>query len=109
MEQVFAFMLLVGCSPDASQCSEIPVATPTYSSIEECRADLPLQMRLTDTYDARVMGACEAVDEAMMEQDATVEWAVSRNGELKVALVPVEPAATASLDALEENVRLASR
>lgn len=91
MDQIVAIMLLVGCSGDGANCTEIPVPTPSYASIEECRAELPLQIRFTSTYDDRVVGACAGVDAALLERSATIEWALSRAGDLRVEIVPAAP------------------
>ncbi len=111
MEQFLAVMLLVGCSSDQEVCSEIPVPTPFYSSVEDCRTDLGLQMRFSSTYDNKVFGACTPVDEAMMEQSGTVEWAISRSGELMVEVRADEPqiAAAPAAEPVSEDLQLASR
>jgi len=95
MEHVAAFMLLVGCSGDASVCREIPVPVPAYESIEECRRDLTLEMRLSGSTESRVLGACKAVDEDVFEQSASIDWAVSRTGELLITF-DAEPQMVAS-------------
>ncbi|MBB3950446.1 hypothetical protein [Aureimonas jatrophae] len=88
MEQLAAFMLLVGCSPDAATCTEIPVPTPIYQSAEACQRDLPLQMRLSSTFDAKVVGTCQSVDAALLDGSATVDWTITRAGTLQVAVTP---------------------
>ncbi|HEY9055797.1 MAG TPA: hypothetical protein VIN77_01480 [Aurantimonas sp.] len=95
MEHVAAFMLLVGCSGDASVCREIPVPVPAYESLEECQKDLVLEMRLSGSTERRVLGACKAVDEEVFEQSASIDWAVSRNGELLITF-DAEPQMVAS-------------
>ncbi|NDV85700.1 hypothetical protein GTW51_03190 [Aurantimonas aggregata] len=84
MEHVAAFMLLVGCSSDATLCKEIPVPVPAYETLAECQSDLPLQIRLSGSTDRRVLGACKAVDEEVFEQSASIDWAVSRSGQLLI-------------------------
>lgn len=88
MEQLAAFMLLVGCSPDAATCTEIPVPTPLYQSVEACQRDLPLQMRLSSTFDSKVVGTCQGVDSALLEGSATVDWTITRAGALQVSVTP---------------------
>ncbi|HDZ75544.1 hypothetical protein VSX64_14715 [Aurantimonas sp. C2-6-R+9] len=95
MEHVAAFMLLVGCSGDASVCREIPVPVPAYESVEECRRDLALEMRLSGSTESRVLGACKAVDADVFEQSASIDWAVSRTGELLITF-DAEPQMVAS-------------
>ena len=84
MEHIAAFMLLVGCTQDASVCKEIPVPVPTYESMAECRKDLPLEIRLSGSTDTKVLGACKAVDASTFERSASLDWAVSRDGQLVI-------------------------
>lgn len=95
MEHVAAFMLLVGCSGDASVCREIPVPAPAYESLEECQGNLALEMRLSGATERKVLGACKAVDESVFEQSASIDWAVSRSGELLITF-DAEPQMVAS-------------
>lgn len=84
MEHIAAFMLLVGCNADASVCKEIPVPVAAYENEEECGMDLALQIRMSGTSDEKVYGACKSVDEDVFEQSATVDWTISRSGQLVV-------------------------
>ena len=84
MEHIAAFMLLVGCSGNAASCTEIPVPVPAYRSVADCQRDLPLQIRLSDAGNTQVLGACKAVDSSVFEQSATIDWAVSRQGQLLI-------------------------
>ena len=95
MEHIAAFMLLVGCTGDISVCKEIPVPVPAYETVAECQADLPLQIRLSGSTEKKIFGACGAVDEATFEQSATVDWALSRSGELLITF-DAEPQMVAS-------------
>lgn len=104
MEQIVAFMLLVGCSGDGDTCKEIPVPVPSYASLAECQTDLPLQLRLSDTIASKMAGACTAVPVEMLEQDASVEWTLDKGGQLIVQVVP-EIVETASI----ADDRIASR
>jgi hypothetical protein len=88
MEHLVAIMLLVGCNADGSQCSEIPVPAPAYDSVADCEQEMAIQMRFSSTYDNRVLGKCTAVSEDLLDQSATIEWGVSRGGELRVEIVP---------------------
>ena len=110
MEHLVAIMLLVGCNADGSACTEIPVPTPSYSSVTECRSDLGLQMRMSGTYDNRVLGACEAVDEALLEQSATIDWAVNGAGKLLVEIEAGDAAVVAANGPSEDaELQVASR
>ena len=84
MEQIAAFMLLVGCSGNATTCSEIPVPVPAYRTVADCQSDLPLQIRLSNAGSQQVLGACKAVDASVFEQSSTIDWAVSREGQLLI-------------------------
>ncbi|WAJ30013.1 hypothetical protein [Antarcticirhabdus aurantiaca] len=84
MEHVAAFMLLVGCSGDVSACQEVPVPMPAYEDVSECQADLPIQMRLSGATDRKLFGACKEVDADVFEQSASVDWRISRDGQLLI-------------------------
>jgi hypothetical protein len=95
MEHVAAFMLLVGCSGDISVCKEIPVPVPAYENVAQCRQELALQIRLSGTVDKRVFGACKEVSEEVFEQSASLDWSVSRDGQLAITF-DAEPSLVAS-------------
>lgn len=101
MDHLVAVMLLVGCSADGTACAEVPLPTPIYSSIEECRSDLAMQLRFASSSDDRLLGSCAAVDEALLEQSATVEWAVSRGGDLLVEVRRQEDPSLAASPAID--------
>lgn len=84
MEHIAAFMLLVGCNADASVCQEIPVPVAAYEDQAECDQDLAVQIRLAGTSDAKIYGACKAVSEDVFEQSASIDWSISRSGQLLV-------------------------
>lgn len=107
MEHLVAIMLLVGCNTDGSTCTEIPVPTPAYSSLADCENDLALQMRLTQTFDNRVLGGCKAVDEALLEEEATIDWAVNRAGNLLIEIEASAPTVVAASPS--EPQQIASR
>jgi hypothetical protein len=88
MDQIAALMMLVGCTSGQAACTEIPVPTPVYQSIEACRSALPLQMRLSSTFDRRVVGECQPIAQADLDRPMSIEWAVSRSGELRIAIEP---------------------
>lgn len=110
MDQIVAIMLLVGCSGDGANCREIPVPAPSYASVADCQADLPLQLRFTSTYDDRVVGSCTGVEAAALTESATIEWALSRGGDLRVEIVPAEPQEVAQMTSdAETNLEVAVR
>lgn len=95
MDQLAALLLIVGCTSDSAVCTEIPAPTPVYRSVAECEAAKPLAVRLTTTYDQRVLATCHGVAPAMLDSATSVDWAVSRAGNLTVALTS-EPNLVAS-------------
>ena len=95
MEHIAAFMLLVGCNADASVCKEIPVPVAAYEDTAECGRDLSLQMRLSGTADSEVYGACKAVNQDVFEQSASIDWSISKAGQLIVTF-DAEPQIVAS-------------
>ncbi|SJZ82811.1 hypothetical protein [Consotaella salsifontis] len=100
MEQIAAFMLLVGCSSDLGTCTEVPVPVAAYESVDACRADLSLQMRLSGSPAPKMFGACTQIDSRMFHEAATVAWEISGDGRL---IVDVET------DHNREPQRVASR
>ncbi|MEX6506275.1 hypothetical protein [Jiella sp. M17.18] len=84
MEHIAAFMLLVGCTGDLSVCKEIPVPVPTYQSVADCESNLSLQIRLSGTSDNKVFGACKPVTADEFQQSASLDWSVSRSGQLSI-------------------------
>lgn len=84
MEHLAAFMLLVGCSSDASVCKEIPVSVPAYESLADCQNGIPLQIRLSQSNAPRILGACKAISDEALDESASIEWAVSHDGRLSI-------------------------
>ena len=96
MEHIAAFMLLVGCTGDVSVCKEIPVPVAGYESVQECQQNLSLQIRLSGTSDRKVFGACKAVSEDVFERSASLDWSVSKNGQLSIQFEGEQPNLVAS-------------
>lgn len=86
MEHVAALLLIVGCSTNTTVCTEIPVPQPIYRSVDACEAAKPLAMRLTGTFDRRLVANCAGLTQAELDGSASVEWAVNRAGHLIVAI-----------------------
>lgn len=93
MEHIAALLLIIGCSGDLKQCSELPAPVPIYETAEECAAMLPAALRDAEGQRPRVFAKCVAVDPAMEEEDAELTWDVTPGGGL-----------TASVDAVETTV-----
>ncbi|GGE19574.1 hypothetical protein GCM10011390_43520 [Aureimonas endophytica] len=84
MEQVAAFMMLVGCSADAQACHRIPVWVPTYQDVATCERDLRAELRLNAFSADRLYGACRSVDAATFRDAKSIGWSISRDGRLDI-------------------------
>ncbi|MCO5080436.1 MAG: hypothetical protein M9955_02120 [Rhizobiaceae bacterium] len=83
MEHIAALLLIVGCSGDLSECRELPAPVPVFETMEECTAALPLPLKgARGSKDAHVLADCVYVDPAMEEEDAVLEWDVTKDGRL---------------------------
>lgn len=89
MEHIAALLLVVGCSNDLGQCSELPAPTPIFETVEECEAMLPGSLATLQGARPRVFAQCVYVDPAMEEEDAVLTWDVLPGGKL-VASVDAE-------------------
>lgn len=82
MEHIAALLLIVGCSGDLEQCKELPAPTPIFETMEECSAELPVSLRHAQGKDAKVFADCVYVDPAMEEENAVLDWDVTKDGKL---------------------------
>lgn len=82
MEHIAALLLIVGCSNDLAACKELPAPVPVFETMQECAAELPLSLTRANAKDEKVFAQCVFVDPAMEEEDAVLEWDVTRNGGL---------------------------
>lgn len=82
MEHIAALLLIVGCSGDRGQCRELPAPTPIFETMEECRAALPLSLKGARGKDLQVFADCVHVDPALEEEDAVLDWNVTKDGRL---------------------------
>jgi hypothetical protein len=82
MEHIAALLLIVGCSGDLKECSELPAPTSIFETFEDCQAELkPALTAFTGQRD-KVLGQCIFVDPAMEEEDAELVWDVKADGTL---------------------------
>jgi hypothetical protein len=86
MEHIAALLLIVGCSGDLEQCRELPAPTPIFETMEECSAALPLSLKGARGKDSHVFADCIHVDPAMEEEDAVLEWDVTKDGRLVASI-----------------------
>jgi len=82
MEHIAALLLVVGCSGDLKDCSELPAPVPVYETLEECGAELsPVLTSMRDMRE-KVFATCVYVDPALEEEDAELVWDVTPDGKL---------------------------
>jgi hypothetical protein len=86
MEHIAALLLIVGCSNDLGQCTELPAPTPIFETVEECTAMLPSSLATLSKERPRVFAECVYVDPAMEEQDAVLTWDVLPGGKLVASI-----------------------
>jgi hypothetical protein len=82
MEHIAALLLIIGCSGDLKQCTEMPSPVTVFETAEECRSVLPLALREAKGKQSRTFAKCVPVDPAMEEEDAELTWDVLPNGTL---------------------------
>jgi hypothetical protein len=107
MEHIAALLLIVGCSGNLQECRELPAPTPIFETMEECSAELPLSLKHAQGKDSKVFASCVAVDPAMEEEDAVLDWDVTRETGLVASITAGEDVQVASSPAHrdEESVR----
>lgn len=87
MEHIAAFMLIIGCSPDLSQCRELPAPVPiVFEAGEDCVTELPFALSAVNGKSPKIIAKCFAVDPAMEEEDAELVWDVSPAGTLTASV-----------------------
>ena len=95
MEHIAALLLIIGCSDDLAQCSELPAPVSIYETVEECESDLQPSISLFTTKHPQVFGQCVEVDPAIEEEDAELVWDIKPDGTL-YALIEVPEVTVAS-------------
>jgi len=91
MEHIAALLLIIGCSDDLSQCTELPAPVPVYEAVEDCNRELPDSLGgFTGQY-GQLFARCVQVDPALEEEDAELTWDVHPDGTLvaSIEIVPV--------------------
>lgn len=98
MEHIAALLLMVGCSGDLAECRELPAPTPIFETMEECQALLPASLKQAEGTEAKVLADCVFVDPAMEEEDAVLEWDVTKDGKLIASVTAGGEVVVASTD-----------
>lgn len=86
MEHIAAILLVVGCSPDLSQCRELPAPTPIFETAEDCTAEKPFTLEDLAGRSPRVLAACVAVDPADEGEDREIVWSIKPDGTLQATV-----------------------
>jgi hypothetical protein len=82
MEHVAALLLIIGCSDDLAQCSELPAPVPHYASVEECEAELPATFSSFSGEYPQLLAQCIAFDADAAQMDAELVWEITGDGHL---------------------------
>ena len=98
MEHIAALLLIVGCSGDLKDCSELPAPTPVYETFEECQVELRITLAMMAGQREKVLGECVYVDPAQEEEDAELVWDVSQNGQLVASIEASNSAIASNVD-----------
>lgn len=88
MEQLAALLLIVGCSEDLANCTELPAPAPIYENTEDCERELPPAMRGYVQSFPQILAKCVPVDPALEEGDAELVWDISPEGDLIASVEP---------------------
>lgn len=88
MEHIAAFLLIVGCSADLSQCRELPAPLPVFETIEDCNAVIEPATAAHQGAEPRVFSRCFEVDPLLTETDAEVVWDVTAATGLTASVEP---------------------
>ncbi|PSJ59345.1 hypothetical protein [Pseudaminobacter soli (ex Li et al. 2025)] len=96
MEHIAALLLIIGCSGDLKQCSELPAPVTVYETSEECNTALPFALNDAQGERVRVFGTCVFVDPAMEEDDAELNWDITSDGKLVASVDFPDPVVTAA-------------
>lgn len=82
MEHIAALLLIIGCSDDLAQCSELPAPVTVFETLEECEREVPASIGLFTGERPQIFAQCLAVDAALEEEDAELTWDVRPDGTL---------------------------
>jgi hypothetical protein len=86
MEHIAAFLLIVGCSDNFTECRELPAPIPIFETAEECQQELPIGLRSVEGERPRLFAQCLTIDPALEEEDAQLVWNVTPDGGLKASI-----------------------
>ncbi|MDQ6433586.1 hypothetical protein RB623_05920 [Mesorhizobium sp. LHD-90] len=98
MEHIAALLLIVGCSGDLKQCTEMPSPVTVYETYEECQSELEPVLSSFRGQREKLFGQCVYVDPAMEEEDAELVWDIGRDGQLHASIETVNAEVAGTID-----------
>lgn len=82
MEHIAALLLIIGCSDDLAQCSELPAPITVFETLEQCEGQVLTSISLFTGGHPQIFAQCLPVDPALEEEDAELTWDVRPDGTL---------------------------
>lgn len=86
MEHIAALLLIIGCSDDLRNCTEIPAPVALYETVEDCDAVLSGFRSVAEGTSPRVFATCVDVDPALAEEDLELTWDVTEANGLSASI-----------------------
>ena len=104
-EDIAALLLVIGCSDDLSQCSELPAPVSIFETKEDCDQQLPDSLGAFTGQFEQLYAQCLPVDPAMEDEDTELVWDVHPDGTLIASVKAASPPVIESTGALISLVR----
>ena len=104
-EDIAALLLIIGCSDDLSQCSELPAPVSIFETKEDCDQQLPNSLGAFTGQFEQLYAQCLSVDPAMEDEDTELVWEVHPDGTLIASVEAAPPQEIESTDTLVSLVR----
>ena len=99
-EDIAALLLIIGCSDDLSQCSELPAPVSIFETKEDCDQQLPNSLGAFTGQFEQLYAQCLSVDPAMEDEDTELVWEVRPDGTLIASVEAAPPQEIESTDTL---------
>lgn len=89
MEHLAALLLIVGCTDDLSQCSELPAPAAAYESMDTCDSDMHAAFSEFATDYPQILAQCVTFDPELLQGDAEIVWEITDAEHLMASVEPV--------------------
>ena len=89
-EDIAALLVIIGCSDDLAQCTELPTPVSVFETKEDCDQQLPDSLGPFTGQFEQLYAQCLSVDPAMEDEDTELVWEVRADGTL-IASVEAAP------------------